>query len=308
VEALLDGAEALPADADGGEGGGEQHTPPDEERGLYGKYRITKADGSPVDPFGEWFVLRYDNEGIGFDDEVTRAHRAASREALGLYARLIRRHLPKLASDLDNALAAFGYEHRYPTWGEICHINASLTLNGISFTVTSCDQKKATLKTFDRANAWGQKWTDCVQVGTRYEIRERWFIVRSMNDDPENKNSYITIVPSIAPPDEWQQGTLLAVLDSDAPEDEDGDDAVLAEECTPTRVHATLKHVQPEWGDEEIPLDIVEQWSEEELRAVGEWASDADAGEMPDCLVTAIDEAFKRTNGDDDEEAPDAAQ
>ncbi len=31
-------------------------------RGLYNKYIVTKADGSPIDPEAQYFVLRIDND------------------------------------------------------------------------------------------------------------------------------------------------------------------------------------------------------------------------------------------------------
>lgn len=41
-----------------------------EERGLYRKYRISKADGSSVDPHAKYFVLRLDS---GAEVEACRA-------------------------------------------------------------------------------------------------------------------------------------------------------------------------------------------------------------------------------------------
>ena len=48
----------------------------DYNRGVYGKYRIEKADGTPCDPYACYFVLRLDRE----DD--------AARAAMIVYARL----------------------------------------------------------------------------------------------------------------------------------------------------------------------------------------------------------------------------
>ena len=35
---------------------------PQNMRGIYGKYKISKADGTPVDPEAKYFVLRYDKD------------------------------------------------------------------------------------------------------------------------------------------------------------------------------------------------------------------------------------------------------
>ena len=59
----------------------------DEPRGIYGKYRVTKADGAPVDPKAQYFVLRLDTD-------------SAARAAARMYAQTIRRNNPTLASDL----------------------------------------------------------------------------------------------------------------------------------------------------------------------------------------------------------------
>jgi hypothetical protein len=61
--------------------------------GLYDKYVIQKADGLPVDPRAHYFVLRYD----------TDPH---AKVALRAYADAIRIRNPRLASDIDAALAA----------------------------------------------------------------------------------------------------------------------------------------------------------------------------------------------------------
>lgn len=58
-----------------------------DKRGLYSKYIIEKADGSPVDPDAYYFVLRLD------------ADRAA-RHAARTYARDIESTNPGLAADL----------------------------------------------------------------------------------------------------------------------------------------------------------------------------------------------------------------
>ena len=57
-------------------------------KGLYGKYIVQKADGSPTDPGAEYFVLRLDTDRIA---------RAAAR----FYAVQIRHENPTLAQDLQ---------------------------------------------------------------------------------------------------------------------------------------------------------------------------------------------------------------
>lgn len=61
--------------------------------GLHRRYHIVKADGSPVDPRAEYFVLRLDAGGDA-------AHVEACREAIMTYADAIEGHLPELAEDL----------------------------------------------------------------------------------------------------------------------------------------------------------------------------------------------------------------
>lgn len=64
------------------------------EAGLHRRYDVRKADGTPVDPNAEYFVLRLDEGG------KDPAHVAASRKALMTYADEIEKHLPQLAADL----------------------------------------------------------------------------------------------------------------------------------------------------------------------------------------------------------------
>ncbi len=73
----------------------------DRERGLYGKYILYKADGSPVDPDARYFVLRLDEKG-------EPNHVQASRRAVELYAyeiedshRQLSRNLKAWISHLD---------------------------------------------------------------------------------------------------------------------------------------------------------------------------------------------------------------
>lgn len=62
--------------------------------GLFGKYKVEKSDGSPVDPAARYFVLRYD----------TDPH---ARLAVWSYAMAVRVDNPQLALDLVNALEPF---------------------------------------------------------------------------------------------------------------------------------------------------------------------------------------------------------
>ena len=57
-------------------------------KGLYGKYIITKADGSPVDPNADYFVLRLDTD-------------PAARHAARTYARNMYDRNHALADELD---------------------------------------------------------------------------------------------------------------------------------------------------------------------------------------------------------------
>ena len=59
--------------------------------GLYGKYVIEKADGSPVDPRAVYFTLRLDTD--RFAREAVRAYSVACREGR-----------PELARDLEELL------------------------------------------------------------------------------------------------------------------------------------------------------------------------------------------------------------
>lgn len=66
--------------------------------GLHLKYHIRKADGSPVDPAFEGFVLRV-------DAKAEPKHRAACLAALAAYADAIQPHIPQLADDLRGRYA-----------------------------------------------------------------------------------------------------------------------------------------------------------------------------------------------------------
>lgn len=60
--------------------------------GLHRKYEIRHTDGSPVDPNGQYFVLKLNS--------ADPAHREACRAALQTYAEKIKDVLPQLAKDL----------------------------------------------------------------------------------------------------------------------------------------------------------------------------------------------------------------
>lgn len=62
--------------------------------GIINKYKITKADGSSVDPDAEYFVLRLDDKG---KDPI---HVKACRAAVQEYAKQIANHLPILSAEL----------------------------------------------------------------------------------------------------------------------------------------------------------------------------------------------------------------
>lgn len=58
-----------------------------EQRGLYRKYIVTKANGEPTDPRARYFVLRLDTDPFAL-------------RAVLEYARLVEESNPKLASDI----------------------------------------------------------------------------------------------------------------------------------------------------------------------------------------------------------------
>jgi len=68
----------------------EQENP----NGLHRKYIVTKANGEPVDPRAEYFLLRTDKYA---KDQM---HVAACIKALLVYADEIEPHLPQLAKEL----------------------------------------------------------------------------------------------------------------------------------------------------------------------------------------------------------------
>jgi hypothetical protein len=62
-----------------------------EKKGLYGKYRIEKTDGSAVDPKAVYFTLRLD----------TDRH---ARRAIQAYVESCREEQPELARDLEKLI------------------------------------------------------------------------------------------------------------------------------------------------------------------------------------------------------------
>jgi len=64
------------------------------KKGLLPKYRITKANGQPMDEGAEYFVLRLDDGG------GDKRHIEACRAAILTYAEQIADHLPLLAKDI----------------------------------------------------------------------------------------------------------------------------------------------------------------------------------------------------------------
>lgn len=64
------------------------------QKGLYQKYKIEKTNGNPINPLAEYFVLRLDQ----YSSDLV--HTEASRRAILLYAKEIKKYNPKLAEDL----------------------------------------------------------------------------------------------------------------------------------------------------------------------------------------------------------------
>jgi len=75
----------------------------DKDRGYYRKYLVRRADGTQLgaetDPQATYFVLRIDEFNIDEDDDNTKRHRRACRDALLLYASLCGN--PHLRKDLE---------------------------------------------------------------------------------------------------------------------------------------------------------------------------------------------------------------
>lgn len=69
-------------------------TPTENPDGLHTPYIISKANGEPVDPAAEYFVLRLDSKGSD------PKHMAACRKAVLVYADAIKDHIPGLSRHL----------------------------------------------------------------------------------------------------------------------------------------------------------------------------------------------------------------
>ena len=67
----------------------------EQQKGLYGKYVVQKADGSPIDPDAIYFVLRLDTD-------------PAARFAMIAYADFVKRANPTLATQIHEQLRKFG--------------------------------------------------------------------------------------------------------------------------------------------------------------------------------------------------------
>lgn len=70
-------------------------TTDDKNAGLKAKYQICHADGTSCDHNAEYFVLRLD-----FHEDCDKTHISACRQAIRVYAELIKQHLPFLSADL----------------------------------------------------------------------------------------------------------------------------------------------------------------------------------------------------------------
>jgi len=66
-----------------------------EPKGIYGKYVIQKADGSPTDPKAVYFTLRLDTDPF-------------ARKAMVTYALVCEYEQPELAQDIWKVLASLG--------------------------------------------------------------------------------------------------------------------------------------------------------------------------------------------------------
>jgi hypothetical protein len=71
-----------------------RHSDKFKDLGILNKYRVSRADGTPVDEGAEYFVLRLDAGG------KDRRHVAACRAAVVEYANRVADHLPALSAEL----------------------------------------------------------------------------------------------------------------------------------------------------------------------------------------------------------------
>ena len=70
-----------------------------EPKGIYGKYKVEKVDGSPVDPKAIYFTLRLDTDPHG-------------RLAVRMYIASCREESPELARDLQELLEKIEVENK----------------------------------------------------------------------------------------------------------------------------------------------------------------------------------------------------
>lgn len=120
-------------------------------RGLYQKYIVQKADGSPVDPNAKYIVLRVDA------GEYVQACRAA----VAVFARRVWCRNPDLAYDLEQLLFQYGSPFKKPDPGPAT-IRSDWSLPdktcptcGVKLQATACDID----------GAWALMWeceNDCV--------------------------------------------------------------------------------------------------------------------------------------------------
>ena len=75
-----------------------------EKEGLKLKYLLTKADGSPVDLNGDYFIIKLNSK--------TRWHREASIKAILAYAESVKNDAPQLAADI---IAKYGFHPNHPS-------------------------------------------------------------------------------------------------------------------------------------------------------------------------------------------------
>ena len=75
-----------------------------EKEGLKLKYLLTKIDGSPVDPDGDYFIIKLNSK--------TRWHREASIKAILAYAESAKNDAPQLAADI---IAKYGFHPNQPS-------------------------------------------------------------------------------------------------------------------------------------------------------------------------------------------------
>lgn len=86
--------------------GGWLPTPEENPNGLHGRYKVTKADGSPCDPKAIYFVLRIDGNGSDLE------HIAACRLAAMKYVQNAPDHLQQMANELQSLLLLLEDERR----------------------------------------------------------------------------------------------------------------------------------------------------------------------------------------------------